>query len=109
MIYHVNPPGWEELTSDQRRDRQAVLISVNDGHAFFYKCPDARKSIQHMKIDYEPAYGKHAKLVHHGDDDDGGRLLYSAMEPFSVDALDATRSAKQKATFHHTNPTELAE
>ena len=80
VIYRFVPPGFEQLTTDQKRDHQAIVMAVTAGHAFFYRCPDARRCIQHMKVDYEPAYRKHARLIDHAVDDDlDHRLLYSDM------------------------------
>ena len=38
VVHRFVPPGYEELSADQRRDRQALVLGVSEGHAFFYKC-----------------------------------------------------------------------
>ena len=40
FVYRFVPPGYENFSADQKRDHQAIVMSVNGGHAFFYKPPD---------------------------------------------------------------------
>ena len=35
VIHRFVPPGYEQLSADQRRDRQALALGVNEGHSFF--------------------------------------------------------------------------
>ena len=35
VIHRFVPPGYERLSADQRRDRQALALGVNEGHSFF--------------------------------------------------------------------------
>ena len=80
ILHRFDPPGWEDLTSDMRRDHQPIVLSVNAGHAFFYKCPNARRDIQKMRVDFQPAFEKHAKLAAHHER--GDRVPFSDMVAF---------------------------
>jgi hypothetical protein len=74
---------------------------VNAGHAFFYKCPNARRGIQKMRIEIQPACEKHAQLAFHRDRED--RIPFSEMAAFSPDALDDAIEARKSVCFHHTD------
>ena len=101
ILHRFDPPGWEDLTVDQRRDHQPIVLSVNAGHAFFYKCPNARRDIQKMRVDVQPAFEKHAKLAVHQSRDD--RIPFSEMVAFRPDALDDAIDAKKSVCFHDTD------
>ena len=93
VIYHFEPPGWDDFSKDQRPDHQPIVMAINAGHAFFWRCPDARKTIQHMKLDFEPSFSQHAKLVHRTDDDAG--IPFRGMMAFSADALGMALEAEE--------------
>lgn len=104
LLYRFVPPGWDALTTNQRRNHQPVIMSLNAGHAFFYSCPDARKGVQNMKLDFEPAYRDHARLVSHVEHE---RLRFDEMVAWSPEAFDGALEACESVCFHHTDLNEL--
>jgi hypothetical protein len=107
IIHRFDPPGWENLTPDMRRDHQPIVLSVNAGHAFFYKCPNARRDIQKMRLDYQPAFEKHAKLASHQER--SGLVPFSEMVPFDADALDDAIDRKKTTCFHSSDIDSLVQ
>ena len=54
LVHEFLPPGCNDLTADQQRYRGAIAVSINDGHAFFYECPNAHRGISLKKLEKLP-------------------------------------------------------
>jgi len=103
LVHEFTPPGWNGLTVDQQRYRGAIAVSNNDGHAFFYECPNAHRGISLKKLEKLPGYLKQAKLANRHADDDSG-ITFDDMQVFSIDAaLEAISSGENRFFSHPTS------